>query len=206
MIMELKQSVMKFNTDIKNFVTSKKSIFEKLASTYKSQDIRDLNKYSILNYPRIMSDTIDYIQGFTDYVKDGKTDYMSKVLGLTLEHYGKMTTDPKYRTVMDLKSMAGMSEQYLELTTALMNMCNDLSKYVEDPKNEVPFTTQKIVAEMVSLTNNHYNRISKVYSDDMDIRLWLMCMPNKYLKHDIPAKLRADFQDKTTPVMHYAGK
>lgn len=197
-------AVSKMKADVKGFVMEKRRSFEQLAKEYRANDVKDASKYSILNYTKIMNETVEYVQGFFDYVRDGKTEYLSKVLGLTLEHYGKMTTDPKYRVVMDLKSMEPMNVTYLEKTKALLDLCDQMAKYADDPVNEVPYTTKKVVSEMIALTDNHFRRVSKIHSDDTDIRLWLLSRHNKYLKSDISSRQMADFMDKATPVMHSA--
>ena len=54
---------------------------------------------------------------------------------------------------------------------------------------------------LLTMTDNQYRKISKVCRDDMQIYLWLATEDSSYEYH-ISGKLRADFVDSNTPVIH----
>ena len=190
----------KLNTQL--FVEKHRNMFEDVARQY--DDVKDLNgpqKYSILNYGKILDMICEYMTGYINYKEKGNNEYSDKVLSQTIYLYNTMFTDKKYRTKIELYQMTDIKRAFLEGTKKLQTLLDEQTKLLQT--KEGPDAEE--LNKMIMLTNNQYGKLSKVYHDDMSIYLWLISSKSKIKflnRYNIDSKLRVDFNDKHTPVMH----
>lgn len=190
----------KLNTQL--FVEKHRNMFEDVARQY--DDVKDLNgpqKYSILNYGKIIDMICEYMTGYINYKEKGNNEYSDKVLSQTIYLYNTMFTDKKYRTKIELSQMTDINRSFLEGTKKLQTLLDEQTKLLQT--KEGPDAEE--LNKMIMLTNNQYGKLSKVYHDDMSIYLWLISSKSKIKflnRYNIDSKLRVDFNDKHTPVMH----
>ena len=190
----------KLNTQL--FVEKHRNMFEDVARQY--DDVKDLNgpqKYSILNYGKILDMICEYMTGYINYKEKGNNEYSDKVLSQTIYLYNTMFTDKKYRTKIELSEMPNINRSFLEGTKKLQTLLDEQTKLLQT--KEGPDAEE--LNKMIMLTNNQYGKLSKVYHDDMSIYLWLISSKSKIKflnRYNIDSKLRVDFNDKHTPVMH----
>ena len=190
----------KLNTQL--FVEKHRNMFEDVARQY--DDVKDLNgpqKYSILNYGKILDMICEYMTGYINYKEKGNNEYSDKVLSQTIYLYNTMFTDKKYRTKIELSQMTDINRSFLEGTKKLQTLLDEQTKLLQT--KEGPDAEE--LNKMIMLTNNQYGKLSKVYHDDMSIYLWLISSKSKIKfinRYNIDSKLRVDFNDKHTPVMH----
>lgn len=190
----------KLNTQL--FVEKHRNMFEDVARQY--DDVKDLNgpqKYSILNYGKILDMICEYMTGYINYKEKGNNEYSDKVLSQTIYLYNTMFTDKKCRTKIELSQMTDINRSFLEGTKKLQTLLDEQTKLLQT--KEGPDAEE--LNKMIMLTNNQYGKLSKVYHDDMSIYLWLISSKSKIKflnRYNIDSKLRVDFNDKHTPVMH----
>lgn len=177
------------------FVEKKYNLFEDVANNY--QNLRNVDDvvYTILNYEQILGDMCEFITGYLKYKEDGNTTYAGKVLPTTISFYNTMFTHDKYRTTMVLHEMKEINKTFLSKTKQLQTLLENCKKILET-------SDDKELKQLLLLTNNQYKKLSKVYSDDMEIYLWLSTSNSKTFRRDISVDLRVAFGDKSTPVIH----
>lgn len=185
------------NDSIKSFVKSNANLFEDVSKGYKNaRDVDDV-QYSMLNYSKILNEMAEYIEGYIDYKEKGNKNYSGKVLQTTEFFYSKMFDDKKkYRRLVTLEDIRGTAAEFLKDSKNLQVVMENASKY-DDSDDEL--------RQLISLTDNQYRKLSKVYKDDMKIYMWLSTSKSPIRRRTISADLRTDFKDKTTPVLHVAG-
>lgn len=195
---------MKFSEKLNTlkFVEKHRNMFEDVAKTY--DDVKDLNgsqRYSILDYGKILNLLCEYMTGYLNYKEKGNNEYSDKVLSQTIYLYNNMFKDKQYRTKIVLSDMNEINKSFLEGTKKLQTLLDEQTKALETM--EGPDASE--LNKMIALTNNQYGKISKVYHDDMSIYFWLISSKSKFKlfnRYNIDSKLKVDFNDKHTPVMH----
>lgn len=180
------------NINTRSFVKTNKDMFEQVASNYENTTEIHRVPYSMLDYEKILTDICDFIEGYVEYKEKGDETYAGRVIGMTINFYDKMFTDPKYRRTAVLNQIRYINKQFLEKTNRLQDI---LEKYgdIEDDKD---------LDKLLRLSNNQYAKLSKVYKDDMQIYLWLMSNNSKMFRTNIPPDLHRAFDDPSTPVLH----
>lgn len=179
----------------KSFVASAKDLFEQTAKTVVRTKV--VKKYTMLNYEDILDKMCEYIESYNEYKRDGDDKYRGKVLNITKTYYDSIFTDDKYRKKLTLKDMSNVPGVFLKKTKALQTL---LEKYCD--KQDQDYELQQILI----MTNNQYKKLSKVYKDDMEIFMWLATKDSHIVnEHTIPAQMRLNFYDPSTPVIHPAG-
>lgn len=175
----------------KVFVSSNREIFEDIArstiSTYKSKE------YTQLNYEMILDKMCRYIEGYISYKESGSNKYKGKVMNTTLAFYNEIFKDESYRHDIVLKDMPNISETFLKKTKELQEL---MEKHAE--KQALDYELQQLLI----MTDNQYKKVAKVFRDDMEIYLWLCTENSSIHAHVLDVKLRQNFKDPTTPVMH----
>ena len=183
----------KENLSIRLFIMGAKEDFEDVArSTYTTTNPK---KYSQLDYEGIIDKMCKYIEGYLDYKASGDDKYKGKVLGTTRTFYDNMFIDPKYRKVMKLKEIRNKHKQFLVSTKKLQDL---LDKCID--KQEFDYELQ----QLVTMSNNQYKKLSKVYKDDMDIYRWQATLGSKIYTFEISEKTKANYYNLGTPVIHPA--
>ena len=177
----------------KLFIMGAKEDFEDVAkSIYTSTNPK---KYSMLDYEGIIDKMCKYIEGYVDYKASGDNKFNGKVLSTTRTFYDNMFNDKKYRKVLKLKEIQDSHKQFLISTKKLQFL---LEKYID--KQDYDYELQ----QLITMSNNQYKKLSKVYKDDMDIYRWQATLDSKLYSYPIPAATRANFYDINTPVIHPA--
>ena len=163
-------------------------------SESRNRKILGKQKYTILNYPRIVREMYEFIDGYIECKASGEYKYRDTAFGTTIQFYNKMFTDKGYRREVTLDDIPDMMKQFLEWT-------NKLQDVMEKHLNELNVDTE--MRSMFELTNNQYRKLAKVNHDDMEIYMWLVFKQNlASTAPDLPGTLRAAYLDESTPVMH----
>lgn len=181
---------------IQSCVIKNKNLFEDVAQTHQNMRASDDVSYSILNYDRILNEMFDFITGYVNYKKNGANTYAGKVLSTTCHFYNTMFVDKhKYRCIITLADMKRINKSFLQNSKKLQDLLDELC---DDENN----SNDKELESLIIMTNRQYNKLSKVYRDDMKIYLWLSTSNSKVFSRDIDTDLKIIFNDPDTPVMH----
>lgn len=170
-----------------------KNLFERVANGYVSA--KDVYKvqYTILNYIKILDNMIEFVKGYKDYESSDDRKFDGKVLSVTRQFYNKMFTDKSFRKVINLDEFKSINEEYLKKTKELQNL---MENYL---------CADKLSAELnslITMTNNQYKKLAKVYRDDMKIYLWITTADSQFFQFHIDDSTRNAFNDKKAPVIH----
>lgn len=183
----------KDSLSMKEFVIENKGLFEEVARDYKYETEQRAKEYTQLNYRFILKEMVDFVNGYIDYKKKDSGKYSGKVLGTAKSFYDSMFTNKKkYRRKMYLPEIRDSYADFLRGTKELQTLMeSSIERSQSDPEFHM----------LLTMTNNQYRKLSKVCRDDMQIYLWLSTekLTNQY---HISGKLRADFVDDNTPVLH----
>lgn len=181
---------------MRDFVVKNKSLFEQVARAHVYENKNRDKKFSQLNYKNILNDMIEFLNGYIEYKEKDTQKYTGKVVGTAKAFYDSMfdKSNTKYRKKIYLAEMKDSYTDFLQGTKNLQKLMEDnIDRANRDPEFRI----------LMTMTNNQYRKISKVCRDDMQIYLWLSTADTIY-KYDIQPKLRADFVDDNTPVIHPA--
>lgn len=176
---------------IKEFIKSNKSTFEEVQDSYKrTSSIEAHGEYTILNYEKILSSMVDYIDGYMKYKEDDDDErFRNKIESSTIGFYNRMFSDTEtYRKTIALSEFPDINREFLRLTKELQTKLDELRNCVDVES-----------ARLMHITEKQYKKLSKVIQDDMQIYLWLGST------HPIRAEIRTAFNDPATPVMHRKG-
>ena len=177
--------------------TSKSNLFTRVANDNVRSRHIDETDYTILNYTKILNDMVAFIEGYVKYKEEGDNRFASKVLDTTINFYDKMFEDKSYRKIITLHMFGDINEDFLRETAVLQDLfikCDELAESSFDHELE----------QLMIVTKKQYSKISKVFSDDIKIYLWLTSRgsviktPFSVLSGD----LMYAFNNKSTPVMH----
>lgn len=178
---------------MKGFVVDNKDLFEQVARDYKYDTRHREKQYTQLNYRYILKEMVDFVNGYIEYKEKDSTKYAGKVLGTAKAFYDAMFTNKKkYRRKIRLPEIRDSYADFLRGTKELQNL---LEANIERGNKDPEFNM------LLTMTDNQYRKISKVCRDDMQIYLWL-ATENHTDQYHISGKLRADFVDDNTPVIH----
>lgn len=179
---------------MKKFVSSSGNIFEDVANSHENAKDIFKTEYSILNYGEILDKMVEFVDGYCNYAKGPeKNKFDGKVTNISKAFYDKMFTDKKkYRTTINLKDFKKISVTFLQKTKKLQTVMGNCIK-----EN----TTAEANA-FIRLTNNQYDRLARVFREDMQIYLWLSSTNSKAFAHKIDNTTREKFNSKNTPNMH----
>lgn len=177
--------------------TSKSNLFTKVADDNVRSRHIDETDYTILNYTKILNDMVDFIEGYIKYKEEGDNRFASKVLDTTINFYDKMFEDKSYRKIITLQMFGDINEDFLRETAVLQDLfikCDELAESSFDHELE----------QLMIVTKKQYSKISKVFSDDVKIYLWLTSRGSviKTPYSVLPGDLMYAFNNKSTPVMH----
>lgn len=178
-------------------VENNRSLFEDVAKGFvNAKDIYQ-TEYSILDYETILNQMIEFVDGYAQYSKEGDKKYNGKVLTISRNFYDRMFTDKKYRRKITLDQFKDVNTIFLQKTKQIQNLIEGYLKQEEKTSE---------MSSFLSLTNNQYKKIAKVYRDDMKIYLWLTTSNSKFFSFNLDASTRSEFTNKFSPVMHKAKK
>jgi hypothetical protein len=183
----------KDSLSMKGFVVENKGLFEQVAKDYKYSTKYREKKYTQLNYGMILNEMVEFVNGYIEYKEKDSEKFRGKVLGTAKSFYDDMFTNKKkYRKKLYLPDIKNSYADFLRGTKNLQDL---LEKNVDRAKADPEFDM------LITMTDNQYRKLSKVCRDDMQIYLWLATEGSSYEYH-ISGKLRADFVDDHTPVLH----
>lgn len=179
-------------------VEANKNLFEDVAKGYINAKDLYRSQYTILNYNMILDQMIEFIEGYTEYAKNGDDKYRGKVLTISRNFYDRMFTDKKkYRKTINIEQFRDINKSYLEKTKTLQTI---IEGYLDD---------KSISGEMnslIMLTNNQYKKLAKVMRDDMKIYLWLTTSGSKFFAYHLDNSTRSEYTNKNSPVIHKKNK
>ena len=183
----------KDNLSIKSFVIENKALFEQVAREYKYDTKYREKRYTQMNYKYILREMVDFVTGYIEYKEKDSNRYSGKVLGTAKSFYdGMFTNSKKYRRKLYLPDIKDSYLDFLKGSKELQNLMeSNIDRANKDPEFRM----------LITMTDNQYRKISKVCRDDMQIYLWL-ATEGSYHEYHISGKLRADFVDDHTPVIH----
>lgn len=178
---------------MKAFVVDNKDLFQQVAREYKYDTKKRERQYTQLNYRYILKEMVDFVNGYIEYKEKDSSKYAGKVLGTAKSFYdGMFSNKKKYRRKLFLPEIKDTYADFLRGTKELQSLLEaNLNRGNIDPEFRM----------LLTMTDNQYRKISKVCRDDMQIYLWLATEDSSYEYH-ISGKLRADFVDSNTPVIH----
>ncbi len=178
-------------------VENNRNLFEDVAKGFvNAKDIYQ-TEYSILDYETILDQMIEFVDGYAQYSKEGDKKYNGKVLTISRNFYDRMFTDKKYRRKITLDQFKDVNTIFLQKTKQIQNLVEGYLKQEEKTSE---------MSSFLSLTNNQYKKIAKVYRDDMKIYLWLTTSNSKFFSFNLDASTRSEFTNKLSPVMHKSKK
>ena len=183
----------KESLSMKEFVIENKELFQQVAREYKFETKHREKQYTQLNYRYILKEMIDFVNGYIEYKENDSSKYAGKVLGTAKAFYdGMFTNKKKYRRKMYLPEIKDSYADFLRGTKDLQTLMEgNVDRANRDPEFRM----------LLTMTDNQYRKISKVCRDDMQIYLWLATEDSLH-EYKISGKLRADFVDDNTPVIH----
>lgn len=185
--------ITKENMSTKEFVLTNKKLFEDVAKEY-SRPAPSGEKYTQLNYDRILNDMCEYIDGYIKYKNNGEDKYKGKVLLTSRRFFDDMFSDHgKYRKTLQCTEIKDSFEAFLKGTKRFQDLMEQNLDYSE---KDAEF------ANLLKLCDNQYRKVSRVCRDDMQIYLWIRTKDSPIYRYDLSTKLRADYADEKTPVIH----
>lgn len=178
---------------IKDFVIQNKDLFEDVNDSYSNIRNEYDTQYTILNYEKILSEMIEYFEGYVKYMDSGEDKFAGKILSSTKNFYDNMFEDQKrYRQKITLSDFKDITKVFLMKTRELQVM---LEKHSGDK-------AQTELCAMCMMTDKQYRKLSKVYKDDMKIYLWLQTSNSKVFNTELDESTKHAFHNNGTPVMH----
>lgn len=177
---------------ISSFVSSNRSLFEDVMNAKgkgSEGPTHNVRTFTILNYDKILTDMCSFITGYTQYKEHGSGKHDRSVLDNSRVFYDGMFSKKEYRKEMILEDFPKISKTYLQKTKQLQDLIN---------KNRQ--TNDRDFKILLSMSENQYRKIGKVFKDD--VRIWFHLKYGNSLSSD----LRNKYMDKTTPVIHKKGK
>lgn len=175
-------------------VQNNRNLFENVAKGYINAKDIYRTQYTVLNYEVILTQMIEFLEGYVEYTKHDDKKYDGKVLMISRNFYDKMFREKdKYRKVINLEQYPEMNKKFLEKTKQLQSV-------IEGYLKNKPVSGE--LNSLIALTNNQYKKLAKVCRDDMKIYLWLTTSNSVVFKYNIDESTRSEFSNKNSPVMH----
>lgn len=180
--------VMEETSEIRDYIIKNRDIFMDVQNTSRnnSGNFRQ-GTHTILNYPKILDQMLEYVRGFRSYRKGGNDIHKRELLENTYGFYNGMFEKDKWRKKIALSEFNEMNYKFIERS-------KELNAFLKELKRSVDTQTLQIA----KVTERQYKKLAKVNHDDMLIYLWLT--KNQSINSD----LKAFYNDPTTPVMHKA--
>lgn len=181
--------------EIEQIVCEYRTMFEDVARTKPNLRPNDDVLYTSMNYEKILQEMCTFLEGYISYKNDDKSDYDGKIISSTKKFYDSMFSDlgktSPYRQQITLEDMKHVNESFIQGTQQLKVVMESMMEKLPDHE-----TTQ-----LITMSKNQYNKLAKVYHDDMSIYMWL-ATKNRPLPKCTPVQNRINFMDTSTPVIH----
>jgi hypothetical protein len=184
--------------EIGQIVCEYRTMFEDVAKTVPNIRPKDDVMYSSLDYGKILNEMNTFLEGYVSYRNgdDQTSKYDGKVIPITKKYYDGMFSDMSekspYRVRHTLEDMKNVNQTFLEGSLALKNTMESINENLSDIESQ----------QLVAMTRNQYNKLARVYRDDMSLYLWLATRNSKTNPKIAPIENRMAFYDTKTPVMH----
>ena len=184
--------------EIGQIVCEYRTMFEDVAKTVPNIRPKDDVMYSSLDYGKILNEMNTFLEGYVSYRNgdDQTSKYDGKVIPITKKYYDGMFSDMSekspYRVQHTLEDMKNVNQTFLEGSLALKNTMESINENLSDIESQ----------QLVAMTRNQYNKLARVYRDDMSLYLWLATRNSKTNPKIAPIENRMAFYDTKTPVMH----
>ena len=183
--------------EIEQIVCEYRTMFEDVASTVPNIRPNDDVLYSSMNYSKVLKEMCAFLEGYVQYRDKNDTAYDDKIITSTKKYYDAMfsnlDSESPYRQQITLSDMKCVNEAFVSGTQQLKVVMEQMTDKYPD------FETQ----QLATMSKNQYNKLAKVYRDDMQLYLWLATKDRHGRTAKIaPIKNRVDFMDVNTPVIH----
>lgn len=182
---------------IPTFFKRNRADFETIAREYQNMSDNNDIEYDILDYSKILKSIESFVSSFCDYKEENPDDrkYMDKLILSTKNFYNKMFIDKEYRTHITLNQFPEISKQFIELSKNIQVLIDNISK-----SNDMD------TLQMAYMVDSQFNKISRVFKDDMQIYKWLSLSGSKIFSVGIDEDIRKSYLDVNAPVMHKSEK
>ena len=182
--------------EIEQIICEYRTMFEDVAKTAPNVRPADDVLYTSMDYGKILQEMCAFLEGYISYKDEGKTDYDGKVITSTKKYYDTMFAnsgvDDPYRHQITMADMGTVNESFIQGTQRLKMVMETMMEKHPDLESE----------SLITMSRNQYNKLAKVYRDDMQLYLWLATKSSKVNPKCAPIKDRVNFWDVNTPVMH----
>lgn len=182
--------------EVADFICEYKTMFEDVARTNtRSMKPVDDVLYNSMDYAKCLTEMCTFLEGYIEYRENGETKYDDSILQSTKSFYDGMfvdtSIDSNYRHKTTLDDMAHVNESFLACSKQLQTVMESVVERLPDYETK----------QLITMSKNQYQKLAKVYKDDMSLYLWL-ATKNSVNPKVTTAQNRAYFYDSKTPVMH----
>ena len=181
---------------VEQIVCEYRTMFEDVAKTVPNIRPSDDVFYSMLDYGKILTEMSTFLEGYMTYRAGDDESYKDKILNTTKKFYDSMFADTSenspYRSQTTLADMESTNVTFLECSQRLKTVMESMMEQYPDHETK----------QLVAMSTNQYNKLAKVYRDDVSLYLWLATGNSKTNPHSTSVQNRVNFYDTNTPVMH----
>lgn len=181
---------------VEQIVCEFRTMFEDVDRTVPNIRPNDDVFYSMLDYGKILTEMATFLEGYIQYRGENNESYRDKILSTTKRFYdgmfADMSSDSPYRHQMTLADMGTTNVSFLQGSQQLKTVMESMLEQYPDHETK----------QLVTMSTNQYNKLAKVYHDDMSLYLWLATGNSQTHPHTAPVQNRVDFLNTETPVMH----
>lgn len=183
--------------NIGQFICEYRTMFEDVVNTNPNIRPKDDVMYSSMDYGKIFGRICEFLEGYISYRNENDQMYDSKILASTKAFYDSMFSDmdcnSPYRKTCTLEDMrSNVMESFLTGTKNLQMVMESMQTQYPDMQTE----------QLIVMTNNQFNKLAKVYRDDMDLYMWLATRNSKTNPKQASMQNRINFMNVNTPVVH----
>ena len=182
--------------EIEQIVCEYRTMFEDVASTVPNIRPNDDVLYSSVDYGKILQSMCQFLEGYMEYRDANDDKYDDKVITSTCNFYNAMFADTSdqspYRHQVTLADMQRVNESFISGTQQLKVVLESMMEHHPDFE-----TTQ-----LVTMTQNQYRKLAKVYRDDAELYMWLATKNSRTRPKNASLANRVNFGDISTPVIH----
>lgn len=182
--------------ELEQIVCEYRTMFEDVASTVPNIRPNDDVLYSSMNYEKILQSMCTFLEGYISYRDANDSKYDDHIITSTCNYFNamfsNMNSDSPYRQQVTLADMKHVNESFISGTQQLKVVMESMMEKYPD------FETQ----QLVTMSQNQYRKLAKVYRDDMDLYLWLATRNSRVNPKCTSIQNRVNFMDVSTPVIH----
>lgn len=185
------------NRNISEIICEYRTQIEDVAKTVPNIRPKDDVMYSSIDYGKILGKICEFLEGYITYRDSADQTYDEKIITSTKAFYDGMFSDMSvnspYRKSITLEDMRStVNEAFVVGTKQLQTIMESMMEQYPDHQTK----------QLVAMTNNQYNKLAKVYKDDMELYLWLATRNSKTNPRSTSVENRCNFYNTKTPVVH----